>query len=195
VRRFAFSVVHSSTILLPLWRQTCVDLGLQDRLIPRDVATRWNSTYDMLKVAVEYRVVFDTIVSDKKTKMRKYELDDIEWEALSDLLVVLKTLTLKFSREGVATLAHVIPAMDQIDGMLKGQRKKKMNAAVRHALRRAKAIMNKYYSKSDQSYAYRIAMGKTVYLGFGAFNCWYSTSSRPQAKVLREAGLAPGLDR
>ncbi|KAJ7670450.1 hypothetical protein B0H17DRAFT_841993, partial [Mycena rosella] len=65
IRRFAFAIVHSSTILLPMWREACVDQGLNARLIPRDVATRWNSTFDMLKVAVQYRSVIDSMTGNK----------------------------------------------------------------------------------------------------------------------------------
>ncbi|KAJ7938840.1 hypothetical protein B0H13DRAFT_1851421 [Mycena leptocephala] len=41
IRKFAFAVVHSPTVLLPLWRSTCVSFDLNARLIPRDVSTRW----------------------------------------------------------------------------------------------------------------------------------------------------------
>ncbi|KAJ7483740.1 hypothetical protein B0H11DRAFT_1647285, partial [Mycena galericulata] len=90
IRRLAFAVIHSSTLLLPMWRRLCVGEGLKARVIPRDVATRWNSTFDMLKVAIEYRTIVDLMVSDKKTGLRKFELDDLEWLALKDLLRVLK---------------------------------------------------------------------------------------------------------
>lgn len=82
--------MHSTTKLLPKWRELCANHDLGPRLIPRDVTTRWNSSYDMLKVAVKYRPVIDDMVSDKKTKLRKYELDDAEWDCLKDLLRVLK---------------------------------------------------------------------------------------------------------
>ncbi|KAH9975669.1 hypothetical protein BGW80DRAFT_1119040, partial [Lactifluus volemus] len=55
---------NSPTILLPEWRKTIKQLAtdaddpkkaLVDRIMPRDVATRWNSTYDMLKFAKSYQ--------------------------------------------------------------------------------------------------------------------------------------------
>ncbi|KAF8165730.1 hypothetical protein B0H34DRAFT_643420, partial [Crassisporium funariophilum] len=49
IQKLAFKTVHSSTILLPEWRRV-----LTDRLSPRDVSTRWNSTFDMLHVALRY---------------------------------------------------------------------------------------------------------------------------------------------
>jgi hypothetical protein len=44
----------------------------------------------MLKIALKYRPVIDAMVADKKTKLRKLELDDDEWETLGDLFGVLK---------------------------------------------------------------------------------------------------------
>ncbi|KAJ7697117.1 ribonuclease H-like domain-containing protein, partial [Mycena metata] len=159
IRKLAFAIIHSSTVLLPQWRTVCQQLDLSPRLIPRDVATRWNSTYDMLEVAVEYREAIDTLVADKKTNLRQYELEDEEWEVLKDLLRVLKDLTLKFSQEGVATIAHVIPAMDKIENMLETEADdKKLSPAIKSALKKGQKIMNSYYTKTDQSYAYRIAM-------------------------------------
>jgi hypothetical protein len=44
----------------------------------------------MLKVAIEYREVIDDITANKSLKLRKYELDDNDWDILNDLLHVLK---------------------------------------------------------------------------------------------------------
>jgi hypothetical protein len=56
------------------------------------VKTRWNSTFDMLKVALEFRKAIDDITANKALKLRKYELDDEEWDILKDLLRVLKVM-------------------------------------------------------------------------------------------------------
>ena len=72
------------------WREACLAYSLHARLIPRDVKTRWNSTYDMLKIALEYCEVVDDITANKSLKLQKYELDDEDWDILNDLLCVLK---------------------------------------------------------------------------------------------------------
>ena len=68
--------------------------NLPVRLIPRDVKTRWNSTYDMAKMALKYRCVIDDITANKVLKLRKYELDDDDWVIVGDLLRVLKVTVL-----------------------------------------------------------------------------------------------------
>ena len=58
--------------------------------MPRDVATRWNSTYDMLEFAIEFREALDTITGEKEMRLRKYEMDNEEWEIAQQLRDVLK---------------------------------------------------------------------------------------------------------
>ncbi|KIL54601.1 hypothetical protein M378DRAFT_51686, partial [Amanita muscaria Koide BX008] len=55
LRKLAFKIVHSSTILLPAWKSHLEAANLAIKLMPRDVATRWNSTYDMLAFAVYHQ--------------------------------------------------------------------------------------------------------------------------------------------
>lgn len=59
-------------------------------MMPRDVSTRWNSTYDMLKFAVDYRPALDSITADRDMKLRQYELDQEEWDIAKHLCEVLK---------------------------------------------------------------------------------------------------------
>jgi hypothetical protein len=66
------------------------------RMMPRDVVTRWNSTYDMLVFALEYRQAIDEISGDRE--MRKYELDDEEWSLVQQLCDVLEVCGPLFCR-------------------------------------------------------------------------------------------------
>jgi hypothetical protein len=90
VRQLSFAIIHSTTIALPAWRRICRELKLKERLIPRDVVTRWNSTYDMMKFALTYRMAIDKITADKALKLRKYELDNDDWAIIEDLVSVLE---------------------------------------------------------------------------------------------------------
>lgn len=59
-------------------------------MMPRDVATRWNSTYDMLDFAIIYRAALDKVTGDRDMNLRKYELDERDWEIAENLRDVLK---------------------------------------------------------------------------------------------------------
>ena len=57
----------------------------------------------------------------------------------------------------------VIPAMDHIDETLTTQSlDSKHPAAIRESLHVAKKLLNKYYSKTDDSIMYRLAMCKSL---------------------------------
>ncbi len=69
---------------------------MSPRVLPRDVRTRWNSTFHMLQVALEYRVPFDEITASKKYDLRDFEMDEDEWkmaEQLRDVLKVCRSLS------------------------------------------------------------------------------------------------------
>ncbi|KAJ3827165.1 hypothetical protein F5880DRAFT_1453320, partial [Lentinula raphanica] len=89
-------------------------------------------------------------------------LDDDEWEAIKDLVSVLKILkeaTTFFSADS-SSISTVIPAMDTIDeffasGIIDDDT---LSAPVRHALSLGKKTLNKYYELTDDSYIYRMAI-------------------------------------
>ncbi|TFY51080.1 hypothetical protein EVG20_g11174 [Dentipellis fragilis] len=161
LRKVAFKIVHSMMILLPAWKAILTDLGQRERLIPRDVATRWNSTYNMLVVALEYQVAICTIVANTTPELNEVEMTAQEWriaQQLCDILHVLKDATMFFSR-GTPNLATVIPAMDHIDSTLAtSATDMSLNAAIRASLGITKRTLNRYYNLTDSSELYRIAM-------------------------------------
>ena len=55
---------------------------LSVRIMPHDVSTCWNLTYDMLKFAYLYREAIDRITNDHAMKLRDYELLESEWETV-----------------------------------------------------------------------------------------------------------------
>jgi len=58
--------------------------------MPRDVSTRWNSTFDMLEFAIQYRPAIDAITAAHNFSLRQYELVPAEWKMASELQDVLK---------------------------------------------------------------------------------------------------------
>jgi hypothetical protein len=90
LRKVSFAITNSTTIVLPKWYATLDELGLNERMMPRDVTTRWISTYDMLEFAIEYQDALDAITDDRTMKLRQYEMDKEEWEIARQLSEALK---------------------------------------------------------------------------------------------------------
>jgi hypothetical protein len=90
LRNLSFAIINSTTKALPAWKRCCRKLKKKARLIPRDVTTHWNSTYDMMTFSLQYTESIDAITADKATKLRKYELDDGDWAIAQDLVAILK---------------------------------------------------------------------------------------------------------
>lgn len=78
-------MVHSTTILLPVWKESLEELDLAVKIMPRDVATRWNSTFNMLKFSLEYRKAIEALTSERKNELRQFELSEEEWEIAGEL--------------------------------------------------------------------------------------------------------------
>lgn len=63
---------------------------LSSRMIPRDVSTRWNSTFDMLDMCLTYKRPIQLMTADFDLDLRDYELSREEWKTASQLRDVLK---------------------------------------------------------------------------------------------------------
>jgi len=84
------AIKNSSTIVLPKWYEVLETLALKPRIMPRDVSTRWNSTYDMVEFATEYRAALDIMTADRDMNLRKFELSKKEWSMATELCEVLQ---------------------------------------------------------------------------------------------------------
>ncbi|KAG1839727.1 hypothetical protein DFJ58DRAFT_733175 [Suillus subalutaceus] len=137
VHKLAYKIIHSTNIVLPAWHGIQRDLSEPQTLMPRDVATWWNSTFDMLNYALEHREAVDAITQRRDLGLRKYELEDNEWvilQQLRDILKILKDATLYFSH-ATPNLATVIPAMDHVNKTLTSfSRNKKYLPSIRSAV-------------------------------------------------------------
>jgi len=87
-------------IVLPEWRsildqhaeasKAAKTMPLSHRMMPRDVSTRWNSTFDMLKFALAYREPLNDLTGSREMKLRAYELTEDEWKIAEQLSGVLE---------------------------------------------------------------------------------------------------------
>ena len=66
-------------------------------MMPRDILTCWNSTYDMLKFALDYHNALDTIAGEQDMKLQKYELNNAEWAIARQLQNILEVCMLLFT--------------------------------------------------------------------------------------------------
>ena len=92
LRKLANTMKNSTTILLPQWYNKVASCRLPRCMMHRDVSTRWNSTFDMLHFALEYRLAIDAMTAMRDLRLRKYELSPEEWEIAKELRDVLKVL-------------------------------------------------------------------------------------------------------
>jgi hypothetical protein len=82
--------------------------------------------------------------------------------SLINVLQTFKTVTLQFSTD-TPCLAAVIPAMDKMHNeLVAASENAKYSQAVRAALTIGRNLLNKYYSLTDDSEVYRIAMGTSL---------------------------------
>jgi hypothetical protein len=95
LRGVSLAIKNSSTIALPKWYEVLESLGLMLRIMPRDVSTRWNSTYDMVEFATEYRAALDIMTADRNMNLRKFELSKKEWGMTTELCEVLQVCPLQ----------------------------------------------------------------------------------------------------
>ncbi|KAF9059080.1 hypothetical protein BDP27DRAFT_1166918, partial [Rhodocollybia butyracea] len=89
-RKISFKIINSTTLLLPKWREQVANTPLNDRVLPRDVATRWNSTYDMLAAFLEMKGPISEFLDRSSNGMSEYILEEEEWDVIEGLVSALK---------------------------------------------------------------------------------------------------------
>ena len=77
-------------LILPQWYCILDSLSLDEQVIPYDIRTRWNATYDMLDCAYEYRKAINEITDIWYMKLQQYKIDTCEWEIVRQLHDLLK---------------------------------------------------------------------------------------------------------
>lgn len=111
-----------------------------------------------------------------------------------------------FSNENHCTITQVLTTMDKIDDLITatvvtsslqpgGAPKCALHSSNKSALKLAKSTLNKYYSRTDDSNIYRIAMGELTHFCSILADLKLSSSSQLQTRVLSRPKMGKGLDR
>ena len=82
--------MKNSTTLLPEWFSILCNLDTTKKMMPCNVSTWWNSTFDMLNFAVKHITAINTLTVDHNMKLRQYELSKSYWAIAHQLRDVLK---------------------------------------------------------------------------------------------------------
>ena len=163
---------------------------LDSKVLVRAVKTRWNTVTEVLERGLQMREVLGqlcdmTAFNSSKSggvQLRRYTINDEEWVILEQLFKLLHVSDFVFRRyhisdsacwqpflyatkimsKGDYALVHnVIPSMDILTEHLDAFKDDaNLKPIIRVAAARGLAIMNKYYSRTDESEIYRISMSK-----------------------------------
>jgi len=79
-----------TTIILPQWFTILEEINLSLHMMPWDITTCWNSTYDMLVFAVKYWEALELITGNQRMKLRQYKLTEEDWHIAGKLYDMLK---------------------------------------------------------------------------------------------------------
>ena len=93
IHKLAYTIKNSSTIALPQWYHILETLSLESQVIPWDICTHWNTTYDMLNFAYQYKKAVNKITDIQEMKLHVYEIEVHEWEIIWQLSDLLKVST------------------------------------------------------------------------------------------------------
>jgi hypothetical protein len=89
--------------------------------------------------------------------------------------------------------------MDRIDVVLRDAGTTALTPSVRHALMFARKLLDKYYSKTDLSNVYRVAMGRSSfhshYCTVNSCATAYSSPPSTKTQVLPATRLGEGMDQ
>ena len=105
---------HSTTLTAEMKKRQG-SMGVKEHVLIQDVATRWNSTYDMMaRLSEQRRVISDILLDPTLTKKSDSALNltDLEWDLLSDLCEVFSVfsdVTTYMCTEKAVSVSEVLP--------------------------------------------------------------------------------------
>ncbi|KAG0695950.1 hypothetical protein DFH29DRAFT_813631 [Suillus ampliporus] len=88
--KLGYKIIHSTTKILPTWHDILCELKMTPSILPCDVSTWWNSTFDMLQYALKHQDAIDAVTQHRDLGLRAFEMTDNEWRIVEQLCNVLK---------------------------------------------------------------------------------------------------------
>lgn len=115
--RYIFKKIKKSEKLRIRFKSACQTAGASTQISPiLDVPTRWNSTHDMLDVALKLKKGIDCLcASDSVNKLNNFRLHQNEWQMLASVCKFLKMFKIVSENLGgdkYATLPSVIVSLN-----------------------------------------------------------------------------------
>ncbi|KNE95438.1 hypothetical protein PSTG_11291 [Puccinia striiformis f. sp. tritici PST-78] len=133
--------------------------------VQRDVRTRWNSTLIQLTGILRCSAAILEWQRDKRHgPAREHHINQDDLQLAKDLVEVLQPfykITLQVSTPRAARISDIVVFIDQITGHLSSailERRDEYPPALRNACRAGLQLTNKYYTLTDCSPLYRVAM-------------------------------------
>ncbi|KAF5320196.1 hypothetical protein D9758_018609 [Tetrapyrgos nigripes] len=150
-------------------KELAVTQGLKTQhTLSQPVTTRWNTTSEMINGAVEIEECIVDVTNrpawnkPNGKKLRQLCPEEKEWKVLKDLqepLDLFLSKTKEYSQSSVALLHNVILDMDSFREALSDvQDDAAKHPAVRYSMVKGIAVLDKYYSLTDDSELYRAVM-------------------------------------
>ncbi|KAJ3505977.1 hypothetical protein NMY22_g17397 [Coprinellus aureogranulatus] len=153
LRKLAIKISNSPTLRDGL-RDWCERTKIASRQLQKDVSTRWNSTLELAHSGRHLRPALDRMVVQAEynkaggARLRRFKPSDM-----------LTCATKELSSSKKPLVHEVIPIIDTLTTFFDETIDDTMlHPTVRHAALRGLRMLNKYYSKTDESNVYRIAM-------------------------------------
>ncbi|KAJ7484057.1 hypothetical protein B0H11DRAFT_1723034, partial [Mycena galericulata] len=147
--------IQNSSLNSEAWETKSRELNVTLLALVKVIETRWNSHAHCLLRILDRQAVVTQMCTDRHLKLRQYTFSGEDWTILEQLEDILEVLALVF---------EVIPLIDKFTTMF-GQMidDTTLHIAIRHAANTALTVLNKYYSFTDDSEIYRIAMSESIF--------------------------------
>lgn len=148
--------IRKSITLTEKFANQCKVEGKPERKLVKDMPVRWNSTYDMLSIALCYQKEICAVVATTSA-LQQLQLQPEDWNILSsikDFLLKFKEATDRLQLKGSPSLCHTFIIYNKLfDHLDKLDEKSPIFPASRKAFDK----LSKYYSKTDDHPVYSIS--------------------------------------